>query len=170
MMTALEAMAQDARLSGVELHILGTSSFQSTLQSFAREIGLEKRVHFHGWVSPDVFSQFLDEAHVGICPILRNPHHDTTYANKVFQYLAYGLPILVSDCPAQVAVVEKWLCGGVHTAGSAASFAEALCAMTADASAFEALSIAGVKAFQTQLNWEAATTALLGFYESGPVQ
>jgi glycosyltransferase involved in cell wall biosynthesis len=165
-MTALEAMAQDDRLSAVELHILGTSSFQPALQSFATEIGLAKRVHFHGWVSPDGFPRFLEDTHIGICPILRNPHHDTTYANKVFQYLAYGLPILVSDCPAQVAVVEKWSCGGVHAAGSAASFADALCAITAEPSVFEAISKAGIKAFQTQLNWEAATSALLGFYES----
>ena len=121
-------------------------------------------------MSPDVFSAFLEKTHIGICPILRNPHHDTTYANKVFQYLAYGLPILVSDCPAQVAVVEQWSCGGVHEAGSADSFADALCAMTQDARTYEALSTAGLQAFQTQLNWESATTELLGFYASLPMQ
>ena len=169
-MTALEAMASDLRLAEVELDVLGTSSFQLQLESYVQDMGLVSRVRLHGWVSPDVFSAFLEKAHIGICPILRNPHHDTTYANKVFQYLAYGLPILLSDCPAQVAVVEQWSCGGVHEAGSADSFADALCAMTQDARTYEALSTAGLQAFQTQLNWESATTELLGFYGSLPMQ
>ena len=169
-MTALEAMASDPRLAEVELDVLGTSSFQSQLEAYVQDTGLVSRVRFHGWVSPDVFSGFLEETHIGICPILRNPHHDTTYANKVFQYMAYGLPILVSDCPAQVAVVEQWSCGGVHEAGSAGSFADALCAMTRDARTFEALSTAGIQAFQTQLNWESATAELLGFYASAAMQ
>jgi len=169
-MTALEAMASDLRLAEVELDVLGTSSFQPQLESYVQDMGLVSRVRLHGWVSPDVFSAFLEKAHIGICPILRNPHHDTTYANKVFQYLAYGLPILLSDCPAQVAVVEQWSCGGVHEAGSADSFADALCAMTQDARTYEALSTAGLQAFQTQLNWESATTELLGFYGSLPMQ
>ncbi len=169
-MTALEAMASDLRLAEVELDVLGTSSFQPQLESYVQDMGLVSRVRLHGWVSPDVFPAFLEKAHIGICPILRNPHHDTTYANKVFQYLAYGLPILLSDCPAQVAVVEQWSCGGVHEAGSADSFADALCAMTQDARTYEALSTAGLQAFQTQLNWESATTELLGFYGSLPMQ
>ena len=169
-MTALEAMASDSRLAEVELDVLGTSSFQPQLESYVQDKGLESRVRFHGWVSPDVFSAFLEKTDIGICPILRNPHHDTTYANKVFQYLAYGLPILVSDCPAQVAVVEQWACGGVHEAGSAESFADALCAMTRASHTYEALSTAGLHAFQTQLNWESATTELLGFYASHPMQ
>jgi len=169
-MTALEAMASDLRLAEVELDVLGTSSFQPQLESYVQDMGLVSRVRLHGWVSPDVFSAFLEKAHIGICPILRNPHHDTTYANKVFQYLAYGLPILLSDCPAQVAVVEQWSCGGVHEAGSADSFADALCAMTQDARTYESLSTAGLQAFQTQLNWESATTELLGFYGSLPMQ
>ena len=86
-MTALEAMASDPRLAEVELDVLGTSSFQPQLESYVQDMGLVSRVRLHGWVSPDVFSAFLEKAHIGICPILRNPHHDTTYANKVFQYL-----------------------------------------------------------------------------------
>ena len=68
---------------------------------------------------------------------------------------------LISEWPRSIITGA---CGGVHEAGSAGSFADALCAMTQDARTFEALSTAGVQAFKTQLNWESATAELLGFY------
>ena len=42
---------------------------------------------------------------VCISPLLRNLHHDTTYANKIFQYMALAKPLLVSDATAQKNII-----------------------------------------------------------------
>lgn len=67
---------------------------------------------------------YFSAAYAGLCPLLRNIHHDTTYANKLFQYMAFGLPAIVSNCTAQETVIMKSECGLVHAAGNAADLVD----------------------------------------------
>lgn len=160
---ALKALAEDR---DVMLHVLGESTFQPRLRELVEQWELQDRVTLHGWVDPDRFDDHLSKAHIGICPIQRNVHHDTTYANKIFQYMAYGMPILVSDCPAQAAVVEEFGCGAVHKADSPEDFSAALEYITADADTFQKMSEAGLRATREGCNWEMAADRLVAQYAS----
>lgn len=163
---ALEAIRDLKGRCDVRLDVLGDSTFQPRIAAMVEEWGLQDQVHLHGWVDPSAFDGYLSQGQVGICPIQRNPHHDTTYANKIFQYMAYGMPILVSDCPAQVAVVEEHSCGAVHEAASPQEFSRALLELVEDASRFEGMSEAGLEATRTRRNWEAAAEDLVRCYSS----
>ncbi len=163
---ALEAMRDLQGRCDVHLDVLGDSTFQPRIEAMVQSWGLQDQVSLHGWVDPSAFDRYLSRGQVGICPIQRNPHHDTTYANKIFQYMAYGMPILVSDCPAQVAVVEEHGCGAVHEAASAEDFGRALLRLVQDAGQFEAMSAAGLEATRTRRNWESAAEDLVRCYAS----
>lgn len=150
----------------LELHVLGTGSFQSHHEEDIRARGLEDRVYLHGWVHPTEFAAHLDRAHVGICPIHRNPHHDTTYANKIFQYMSFGLPLLVSDCPAQVRVVQQFDCGRVHKAEDAEDMAREISWMFTDAKRYQAWSKNALSAVAAECNWETAAEQFTKRYAS----
>lgn len=108
------------------LTLLGRSRDDSHWMSLIEQLDIEDRVFMPGWVSYDEIHAALASHHIGVCPILRNAHHDTTYANKLFQSMAYGLPLLVSDCPAQAALVNKHSAGLVYEAGNADQLAQTL--------------------------------------------
>jgi len=163
---ALQAMRDMGPDAEVELDVLGDGTYQGEIERMVWDWGLEGRVRLHGWVDPSTFDAHLSMADVGICPIQRNPHHDTTYANKIFQYMAYGLPILVSDCPSQVAVVEAHGCGAVHVADSSEDFTAALERIVSDAGKYEAMSRAGVEATRQERNWEVVAEQLVAQYAS----
>ena len=80
--------------------------------------------------------------------------------------MAYGLPILVSDCPSQVAVVEAHGCGAVHVADSSEDFTAALERIVSDAGKYEAMSRAGVEATRQERNWEVVAEQLVAQYAS----
>ena len=166
LVVALQALRSHAFDRDVMLHVLGESTFQPRIREMVREWGLEDKVTLHGWVDPSTFDQYLSTGHVGICPIQRNPHHDTTYANKVFQYMAYGMPILVSDCPAQAAVAEEHGCGVSHRADSPEDFAAAFEHIISDTDRFRAMSEAGLRATREACNWEVVADRLAGNYAS----
>lgn len=163
---ALQAMRDMGPDAGVELDVLGDGTYQGEIERMVRDWGLEDRVRLHGWVDPSTFDAHLSRADVGICPIQRNPHHDTTYANKIFQYMAYGLPILVSDCPSQVKVVEQHDCGVVHKADSPEDFAKGLQELVSDPAGYARRSENGIKAMRNERNWEAVAARLVDDYGS----
>ena len=119
-MTAIEALVHlKEKISNIKLILVGESSADPQLRSRAGELGVTDYVAFEGWQDLSLFPSYIKGADICISPILRNLHHDTTYANKIFQYMALGKPIVVSECPPQAKVVEENDCGLIHTAGDA---------------------------------------------------
>ncbi|HPS63676.1 MAG TPA: hypothetical protein PLK82_11485, partial [Bacteroidales bacterium] len=57
---------------------------------------------------------YICAADAGLSPILKSEQHDTTVANKMFQYSLFGKPILVSDCEPQVRIIRADKSGLVH--------------------------------------------------------
>jgi glycosyltransferase involved in cell wall biosynthesis len=47
------------------------------------------------------------KADFGIVPIKCDPYNDFAVAVKLFEYISYGLPVLATNCKAQVDIVEK---------------------------------------------------------------
>lgn len=106
--------------------IVGKSKDDTELQ---KEIINEKASSFvflEGWQKESTLSDFVHMSDIGICPILRNLHHDTTYANKIFQYAMHGKAILASDCPSQAKLINENKWGLIHEAGNAEDFANKL--------------------------------------------
>lgn len=106
--------------------IVGKSKDDVELQQEIINENASQYVFLEGWQQEDLISDYINMADVGICPILRNLHHDTTYANKLFQYALLSKPILASDCPAQANLIlnEQW--GIIHKANDEKDFANQL--------------------------------------------
>ncbi|WP_035937784.1 glycosyltransferase [Knoellia aerolata] len=94
------------------------------LAAQARKLGCEDRVHLLEPVRPHEVTGFVASADIGLLPLRRFGSHDVALANKLFEYLYAGLPVLVSDCPAQRDFVVEHRVGAVHLAGDVASFTE----------------------------------------------
>ena len=119
LMTAIEAMpALKNEIKNIRLVIVGTSSADENLKAKVRELGIGDLVDFEGWKEPELFQSYIMASAVCISPLLRNLHHDTTYANKIFQYMALAKPLLVSDATAQKNIILEAGCGLVHEAGN----------------------------------------------------
>ena len=84
----------------VDLIIYGTGDLDAEIQSLIRELNLSERVLFKGWIDPNDIPTLLGKAHVGVN--LLDPSSQSYYfslANKYFDYIHAGLPILTMDFP-----------------------------------------------------------------------
>lgn len=120
--TLLDAAALLQEDTNFHFIIIGSSREQSLLLDYAKSKKLDN-VEFTGVLPLREAVSYFAAARAGTCPFLRNIHHDTTYANKMFQYMAFGLPVVVSNCTAQENVVRESGCGLVHEAGNARDLA-----------------------------------------------
>ncbi len=117
---AAEILKQDPSWCFV---IVGDSREQQKLLEMKKRMKLDN-VELTGYLPLQKALPYFRAAHAGLSPLQRNIHHDTTYANKIFQYMAFGLPVVVSDCKAQAAVVNASGCGLIHEAGNAADLVQ----------------------------------------------
>ncbi|MBE9491613.1 MAG: glycosyltransferase, partial [Bacteroidetes bacterium] len=103
--------------------IIGESREQAYLQQLVAENNLTN-VELTGYIPFEKAASYIMASKIGLCPFLRNLHHDTTYSNKMFQYMAYGKAVIASDCSAQANIVRKEECGLIFEAGNAADLAK----------------------------------------------
>ena len=102
------------KIENIKLVIVGKNSADIVLKKLVKELNIEEYVDFLGWKDQSLFQSYILSSDICISPLHRNLHHDTTYANKIFQYMSFAKPLLVSDAIAQRNLVEKNNTGLVH--------------------------------------------------------
>ena len=98
-------------------------------QAFRAEVATKpyaSRVHFVEPVAPMLVPHYLSSADLGLLPLRHFGSHEVALANKLFEYMHAGLPIVVSDCAAQKQFVNEQRIGTVHVAGDARDLARAV--------------------------------------------
>jgi glycosyltransferase involved in cell wall biosynthesis len=99
-----------SHIDDVRLRLVGPArpAYLKELVELADSEGVSDRVEFAGAVSPDELVETISEASVGLAliqPVCLS--YRMSLPNKVFEYVAAGLPVLGSDLPAISALVNE---------------------------------------------------------------
>jgi len=166
LMTALRALPDIiSAIPHVKLVIVGKNKQDPILKKFVADQQLENYVDFEGWKDLSYFPSYIIGAQIGICPLHRNPHHDTTFANKLFQYMAFGKPMVVSDCLAQKELIEAYKCGEVFEDRHVTSFVQKVLKLYHDRDHYQTLAQNAAHAIENHLNWNITSKELLNIYQ-----
>lgn len=143
-----------AQHDNLQLVLVGNSKQeQHVLANLKRTLPHGERIHLEGFQPLSAIGGYLHVSKVGVCPILRNTHHDTTHANKLFQYLHAGLALLVSDCPSQAALVQATGSGLIHRANDPKSISSAILKLRSSSTQLEAFQSNASSSIATGHNW-----------------
>ena len=96
-------------VEGPHLVFLGDGPLRERLSSMAGEAGLYERVHFHPAVPPGDLLDVTASADVGLCLI--EPLTESlrlSLPNKLFEYLAAGIPVVGTRLPEIRRVIEEY--------------------------------------------------------------
>ncbi len=154
------------KVGNARLILVGKSSEDIVLKTRAAELGISTEISFEGWQDVSLFPSYISVATVCVSPIHRNLHHDTTFANKLFQYMAMGKPLVVSDCPPQVRVVAEAACGLIHQGGNAGDLAEQLIQISNNPEEARKMGESGKKAVLDKYNWPKTSLGLINYYKA----
>lgn len=72
---------------------------------------IKNHVIYIEWKEIKEFPSYCTASDIGVSPIKKDEQHESGIANKVFQYMLFEKPVLVSDCLPQKNLVEKYHCG-----------------------------------------------------------
>jgi glycosyltransferase involved in cell wall biosynthesis len=152
------------KIANLKLVIVGNSRDDRFLKLLTKKLGVEDNVDFEGWQDLNTFPSYIKASNVCISPLLRNRHHDTTYANKLFQYMAMGKATVVSDCTAQANVVQRESCGLVHRSSDEVDLSEKIYMLFNNSNLCEEYGKNGRKAVIEKYNWKNTSKNLLKLY------
>jgi glycosyltransferase involved in cell wall biosynthesis len=154
-----------AMVERAELVFLGDGVLAEPLRRRATANGSGERVH----VLPPVPSADLIDvaasADVGVSPIVPSClNYRFSLPNKLFQYMAAGLPVVASDFPQVREVVVGAGCGVVVDTRRPAEIARGINTLLADPESARAMGERGRRAVEERFNWATSARALLDVY------
>lgn len=152
-------------IKNIKLVIVGINTTDTVLKKQVKDLNLESFVDFEGWQNVKLFPSYIATSAVCISPLDRNIQHDVAYANKVFQYMSFGKPVLVSNAIAQKNLVEKTNSGLVHKEKDVADFAEKIMQLFSNPKLREELGLNGKHFIENEFCWEKVSKNLVDIYK-----
>ncbi len=166
----IEAFAQvAARLPAARLLIVGhfmPPELEAEVRAAAAARGIGEAVEMTGRVPFAAIGDFLRRAAVGWVPWQPVAKNRKNIPTKLFEYMAFGLPVVSSDLPSTRPFVTDGENGRLVAAGDPAAHAAALLELLTDAPKAARMGQAGQRLVATQFNWAAMEGRLLGLYEA----
>ena len=151
-------------IPNIKLVIVGSNTTDAVLKEKVASLGIEKYVDFQGWQNVALFPSYIATSNICISPLNRNIQHDVAYANKLFQYMSFSKPLLVSNATAQKKLVNKVQCGLVHAEKNAADFAEKTLELHKNSTMCTTFGVNGKQFIENEFCWEKTSQNLLQLY------
>lgn len=91
------------------LVILGDGDLRPELENYVSELQMMDRVKFTGTISQNELLSYTASADIG-CVLIENISRSYYYAlpNKLFEYIAVGIPVLASNLPQMVQIIDEY--------------------------------------------------------------
>ncbi|WP_299159565.1 glycosyltransferase family 4 protein [uncultured Tenacibaculum sp.] len=151
-------------IKNVKLVIVG--KIPSNLKEEVTSLKVDKYVKFEGWQKESTFLNYIKDSDICLSPLHRNIHHDTTYANKLFQYMSLGKPLLVSNATAQKNLVEKINAGLVHSEKNVEDFESKVLELYKNEMLRNKLGENGENFVRNEFTWDKTSKELINLYNT----
>ncbi len=141
-----------------------TDDHRAELMHLNNCYGLEN-VYFRGYMRPTDGWRYIARCHIGLAVLKPIPNYIESYPTKMFEYMAIGLPVVVSNFPLYRDIVEREQCGICVDPESPKDIADAIEWLLAHPEEAEAMGKRGQEAVRNFYNWDNEARVLLNFYE-----
>ncbi len=165
--TAIAAVATlKISIPNIKLVIVGKNTTDTILKKQVRDLEIADYVDFEGWQSVSLFQSYILASSICISPLHRNLQHDVAYANKIFQYMSFAKPLLVSNATAQQKLIEKVNAGLVHIDRDITDFTNKVLELYKNEKLRVVLGKNGKRFVKDEFSWEQTSKKLLHLYDN----
>lgn len=152
-------------LGRTDLHValLGFGDCAEDLARLAEERGVAAFCEFTGRADADMIRRWLSSADVGIAPDPPSDFNDRSTMNKVMEYMAYGLPVVMYDLRENRRSAEE--AGVVADEATPAALAATTAALLDDPEQRRRRGAAGRRRIEETLRWDRQIPAYLDAFD-----
>jgi hypothetical protein len=163
---AREMVEAIGRVSSGEARLRLAGAFSpKNLQSEIKALPGWDKVDFLGWADRRQVAGLLGNVRAGLVLFHPGPNHCSAQPNKMFEYMAAGLPVIASDFPLWRQIVDGAGCGLLVDPLDPVAIADAMQWILEHPAGAEAMGRRGRQAVEEKYNWEREAEKLIGLYE-----
>lgn len=137
----------------IQVNIIGKGSAKKELESLVAELKLDNNVKIHGWLEHNEVKEIMESANVGALTYRFCGHWNHTIPNKIFDYMASGLPVLTTNVIPIARIINEVGCGLTTSECSIDQISENLIKLK-NAGVRNDLGHKGQQAILHRFNWE----------------
>lgn len=152
----------------IHLLLMGTFydlAFEQHVKVFITDNHLEQVITLLPTVAYSEVPHYLQQSKIGACTWHLTKKNKEAIPIKLFEYMAYGLPIIFSQNCYASQYVKNSNCGFLVNPHSPAEIAQAILSLLNNAENFSAFSNNGKKAVQENYNWNKEANLLIEVYK-----
>lgn len=144
-----------AKDQNVHFNIIGYGDSRVMLEKLVEELDLGPYIHFLGRIQPDIVHNYLCFADIGLIPHRVNSFTNTTMPNKLFDYMASGLPVLCTDMVPVRRIVLQEQCGVIiPEKSSIENISQMILTLKSSVSNRKLMGEQGKRAVELKYNWK----------------
>lgn len=147
-----------------DFELVGAFPQAATLEEAQAMQGWSRVSKYHGWVSRDQVSKVLTRTIVGLVNLRPHPNYMDALPVKLFEYMAAGVPVVISDFPLWRQIVEAADCGVLVDPMDPHAVAEAIDFLVENPDRAWEMGKNGQKAVRARFNWDEEEKNLIRFY------
>ncbi len=141
------------------------ASLETELRSEIERYDLTNSVKITGPVPFDQVGSFLAQASVGWIPFQPVPKYQKNIPTKLFEYMAYGIPVVSSDLYATRIFIEDGINGLLVKADDPEAHANAIIKLLSDTTLSTSIGKNGQASVMEHYRWSEEEKKLLSLYE-----
>lgn len=145
--------------------IVGTGKYLNTLQKIVSEENLTDYVKFYGQKPFNETLELLSKCDIALIPHLKSEQTDNSSPNKLYQYMYFQKPVIVSNCESLERIVNETSCGTVYQFDNPSSFAESAIKMI-NSGLLETYGKNGRTEVMKKYNWDKSAVPFVSMYNS----
>lgn len=123
-----------------------------------------ENVNYYGFADRDLVKNIFSNSFAGLVTLLPMPSYLDSLPVKMFEYMAYGLPVIASDFPYWKDIIEKFECGICVNPLNIEEINSALSFLANNPDYCKKLGHNGRKAVLEIFNWDNEEVKLFDFY------
>ena len=123
------------------------------------------KVNYHGYVNREELAKITTSSLVGMLPLLPRPNHYNAMPNKMFEYMAAGIPIIASDFPYWRKMLERGGCGLCVDPTNPEAIAKAINHLIENPTLARKMGERGRELVLNKYNWNVEEKKLLKLYQ-----
>jgi glycosyltransferase involved in cell wall biosynthesis len=166
---AVEAMARVIhRVPAAALIIVGDGRDADRIRATVARLALERHVALLGWREHATLPGYYAHCQIGLLPFRDGSHVRITLANKLFDYMGAGLPVVATDLPPMRRVLDETRAGVTFRPGDIEALADRIATLLQDEAERDRLGANGALAVRTKYRWSVDEQRFLAALGSSP--
>ncbi len=104
--------------------VVGDGYASDYFRDLIKKRQLDDYVYWAGWIDHERIYSYIKACKIGIIPHLVTDHVNTTVPNKIFDYMAQGLPVIATDSLPMKRLIDHEQCGLYFRSGDSMDLAK----------------------------------------------